>query len=312
MNPEKPDLEIRLEGDAIDRASIPVSHVLTLFKSLTSVLEKVSQVNDVGDTATESTPREFNFRLVSLSEGSVAAVLGLDLNTLEPTLFEDRTEIGILRKAVSGLSQLQSTKEDIKLPAGYDNNVLEAWSKLKPMYENGLSTIQFTVKGENGSEITKASINKDDLARIQNRRVKKKTDLDTVEVEGKLLMVDLGKAGARLEIYPSIGKRIRCSFDDSLTYVVANNITRIVRVKGKAKVSGDSGEIHSVHAESVERVSDELEESTSAILERLIREQNISPATDLSRYEGTWPGELDDGFEELIDELRQHKPNLQD
>jgi len=42
----------------------------------------------------------------------------------------------------------------------------------------------------------------------------------------------------------------------------------------------------------------------SPTLEELARLQGVQPMTDVSVLFGTWPGEEDDGFEEMIDELR--------
>ena len=42
----------------------------------------------------------------------------------------------------------------------------------------------------------------------------------------------------------------------------------------------------------------------SPTLEELARLQGVQPTTDVSSLFGTWPGEEDDGFEEMIDELR--------
>ena len=36
-----------------------------------------------------------------------------------------------------------------------------------------------------------------------------------------------------------------------------------------------------------------------------MRPQNMEPIEDISALYGTWPGEVDDGFEEAIDELRR-------
>ena len=43
---------------------------------------------------------------------------------------------------------------------------------------------------------------------------------------------------------------------------------------------------------------------TSRTLEELAEEQGVRPLRNLSELFGTWPGEPDDGFEELIDDLR--------
>ena len=41
-----------------------------------------------------------------------------------------------------------------------------------------------------------------------------------------------------------------------------------------------------------------------ASLDELIGEQKVEPVNDLSVLYDSWPGELDDGFEEAIDRLR--------
>lgn len=42
----------------------------------------------------------------------------------------------------------------------------------------------------------------------------------------------------------------------------------------------------------------------SPTLEELAEAQGVTPIADVSILFGTWPGEPDDGFEALIDELR--------
>jgi hypothetical protein len=49
------------------------------------------------------------------------------------------------------------------------------------------------------------------------------------------------------------------------------------------------------------------------IIQELAQAQNVKPLTDVRSLMGTWPGEVDDGFEEAIDELRHsHGPQAQD
>ncbi|MBU1626613.1 hypothetical protein KKB18_04515 [bacterium] len=42
----------------------------------------------------------------------------------------------------------------------------------------------------------------------------------------------------------------------------------------------------------------------SPSIEELAEMQGVQPIADISVLFGTWPGELDDGFEETIEELR--------
>lgn len=42
-------------------------------------------------------------------------------------------------------------------------------------------------------------------------------------------------------------------------------------------------------------------------LDELAQNQNVLPMDDVRLLFGTWPGELDDGFEEAIDEAKRKK-----
>jgi len=42
----------------------------------------------------------------------------------------------------------------------------------------------------------------------------------------------------------------------------------------------------------------------SPTLDELAQAQNVRPIADVRALFGTWPGEIDDGFEEDLDELR--------
>lgn len=45
----------------------------------------------------------------------------------------------------------------------------------------------------------------------------------------------------------------------------------------------------------------------SPSIEELAESQSVKPIADISSLFGTWPGEADDGFEDIIDELRHEK-----
>jgi len=40
-------------------------------------------------------------------------------------------------------------------------------------------------------------------------------------------------------------------------------------------------------------------------LEELAQTQGVKPIDDITALYGTWPGDVDDGFEEFVQELRQ-------
>jgi hypothetical protein len=43
----------------------------------------------------------------------------------------------------------------------------------------------------------------------------------------------------------------------------------------------------------------------SPSLDELAQEQEFNPLSDIRAFFGTWPGEVDDGFEEAVKELRR-------
>ena len=70
---------------------------------------------------------------------------------------------------------------------------------------------------------------------------------------------------------------------------------------------------------SAEAKNSEIEEKTpfrerlfpqdfwkSYTLDELAQMQKVKPVTDVRKIVGTWPGEVDDGFESAIDELRHN------
>lgn len=61
------------------------------------------------------------------------------------------------------------------------------------------------------------------------------------------------------------------------------------------------GETFDVH------VAEVCGRKTSPTLDDLASTQGVSPLEDMSTIVGTWPGEVDDGFEQAVDDLRKGK-----
>lgn len=117
-------------------------------------------------------------------------------------------------------------------------------------------------------------------------------------------MVDLGVERARFEIYPSVGDPIQCTFDDDLRQVVVDNLSKFVRVLGIAKRDPIAGHINTIVAHRIESLDNPRSFWASVSVEELIEEQQVVPVEDLSVLYGSWPGKVDDGFEEAIDLAR--------
>lgn len=139
-------------------------------------------------------------------------------------------------------------------------------------------------------------------------------------IEGRLLMVDLQEHGTRCRVHPSVGEPILCLFDDSRKEEVLENITKYVKVIGEAKEDPVSGKITSIQLHDIQRMESREEERKDLLpqgtplpsdfwqalsLEDLAESQAAVPLQDVSVLFGTWPGDIDDGFEELIGDLRK-------
>ena len=280
---------------------------MTLLTTLNKVLRRVSRVVDGKPSSVKSgrsshaVEEELALDLVSLSEGSVAAVLGFERTKDEPTLFGPNIGQSVLEKAITGLAAAQELEPDGALPEGYDDGVIEAWLDARPMFNKGVNSIAFGLQGTD--QPLRVSFTREGLDKIEVL-IGTPSSRES-EVEGQLLMVDLGKVSPRLEIYPSGADPLRCTFDDDLRQVVKDNLTKFVRVNGIAVQDSKSGRIKTIHAHTIEPLDSPRSFWESVSLEELINEQQVAPVNDLTVLYGSWPGESNDGFEEAVNQLRR-------
>jgi hypothetical protein len=137
------------------------------------------------------------------------------------------------------------------------------------------------------------------------------------------MMADFRESGARFRVHPSSGDAVVCLFDESPRDEVFRSILRFVHVTGEATVDAASNRIVSIRISDIERVEtreDEVREvlPTGAPLpgdfwhalsfEELATAQGVGPLVNLDGLAGTWPGDVNDGFEESIRNLRQASP----
>ena len=153
--------------------------------------------------------------------------------------------------------------------------------------------------------------------RIQERIKGPQTNIRTIE--GRLLMADFKEHGTRCRVHPSAGEPVLCLFDEEQKDEVLEDILQYVRIVGEAKEDPLTGKIASIKIHDIERLEDREGEAAdllpqgtpisrdfweSPTLDELAQAQNVKPMMDVSALFGTWPGEMDDGFEKVIDELR--------
>ncbi|MGD9983879.1 MAG: hypothetical protein AB7S51_06940 [Porticoccaceae bacterium] len=319
MNSNEPLLKIRFDGEAVGPGRIPVAHLLSFLANMNKALQRTGRVL-MGDAESvrrgrqpHSIKEEVALDLTLLTHGSPAAVLGFERRQMGAALLGMDLGIDIFETALSGLSAVQEA--DDSLPAGYDAGVLMAWRDAGTLFSQGITGIEFTLNHRETPLTT--NMTPAGFARIQERIKGPQTNIRTIE--GRLLMADFKEHGTRCRIHPSAGDPVLCLFDEETKDEVLENILQYVRILGEAKEDPVTGKIASIKIHNIERLegregeaADLLPQGTpisrdfweSPSLDELAQAQNVGPMMDIGVLFGTWPGEMDDGFEEAVDELR--------
>lgn len=319
MNRNDPLLKIRFDGEAVGPGKIPVTHLLRFLTNMNKALQRTGRVlmGEAESVRRGPQPRsikeEVALDLVLLTHGSPAAVLGFERRQSEAALPGMDLGLEILEKALSGLSTVQEA--DDKLPAGYDAGVLMAWRDAGILFGKGITKIDFTLN--HGETPLTTTFTPEGFTRIQERIKGPQANIRTIE--GRLLMADFKEHGTRCRVHPSVGEPVLCLFDEAQKDEVLEDILRYVRIVGEAKEDPLTGRIASIKIHDIERLEDREGEAAdllpqgtpisrgfweSPTLDELAQAQNVRPMTDVRTLFGTWPGEMNDGFEETIDELR--------
>lgn len=319
MNEKNPWLKIRFDGDAVGPGKIPVGHLLSFLVNMNKALFRTGRVLA---GAAESVRRgrqplsikeEVALDLVLLTHGSPAAVLGFERPRTESMLPGMDLGLDIFEKTLRGLTAVQEA--DDRLPPGYDAGVLMAWRDAGTLFSKGITSIDFTLNHRATPLTTKFT--PEGFTRIQERIKGPQTNIRTIE--GRLLMADFKEHGTRCRVHPSTGEPVLCLFDEEQKDEVLEDILQYVRVVGEAKEDPLTGKIASIKIHDIERLEDRegaaaylLPQGTpisrdfwgSPTLDELAQAQNVGPMLDVRALFGTWPGEMDDGFAETVDELR--------
>lgn len=320
MNKQRPLLEIRFDGEAVGPGRISVSHLLLFLPNLNKALQRVGRVLQRRcdslhkGWSPQQVTSELELELVSLKEGSPAAVLGFERKNPDLLFPEMDFAYEIIETALDGLNTIQESVADEALPSGYDLSVLMAWSDAGRVFKLGIKEVSIVLTGREA--ILRASLTSDRIVRIRNRLKEPEVSLRTIE--GRLLMADFKERQMQCRVYPSAGSSITCLFDEALKEDILKNILCYVRIQGDARENPISGKISRInihHIESLESKGGVVSQGSvisqafweSQTLEELARSQDVQPMAEISMLFGTWPGEEDDGFELAIDELRhQH------
>jgi len=319
MNDHEPLLKIRFDGEAVGPGKIPVYHLLRFLTNMNKALQRTGRVLLGEAESVRRGPQPGNIKdelaldLVLLTHGSPAVVLGFERRKGQTALPGMDFGQEILEKAISGLNDIQRPGDS--LPPGCDAGVLLAWRDAGVLFSQGVIEIAFTLKHQVQPFTTRFT--PEGFTRIQERIMWPQTNIRTIE--GRLLMADFKEHGTRCRVHPSAGEPVLCLFDEAQKDEVLEDILHFVRIVGEAREDPVTGKIASIKIHDIERLEDKETEATELLpqgtpvsrsfwespsLEELAQAQNVKPLTDVRSLFGAWPGEVDDGFEEAIDELR--------
>jgi len=319
MQTHEPLLSIRLEGEAIGPGRIGIDHLLRLLKCMNKALLRCGQVLEGGASSLRRGPKrkslkdEIALDLVKLNHGSPATVLGFERRQTQKNLFGD-FGLEVIEKAIAGLSEVQ--KPGDTLPTGYDTGVLMAWRDVGLLFEKGISKIDISLnhRPQRLTIVYTPAGYKELQKRIQGPQLNIRT------IEGRLLMADFKEHGMRLRVHPSVGDPVLCLFDEEQKEEVLENILHYVKIVGEAKEDPSTGKITSIKIHDIQQLEDREGERVdllpqgappptefwqSPTIEELAKAQGVQPVQNVRAFFGTWPGEIDDGFEEDIQRLRR-------
>jgi hypothetical protein len=319
MGTKEPLLEVRFSGPAMGPARIPLSTLLQFLSTMRTAIQRTGSAihgEDRGGkrgTSSAVMASEMELDLVGLTHGSPDAVLQFEGPRAHKTFPEMDGVEEVLEASVVGLNTLLTDSEDGALPRGYNAGVIKAWGEVVPLFGKGVNQIVITLNLPEGPVVS--TLTKEGAGRLREKLKGPQVQLRTIE--GRLQMADFRESAPRCRIHPALGDSIICTFDVEQSSEVLQHLTKWVRVIGEAKEGTGTGKIKSLTIHEIERIEPRGGRAADAAashaqsgfwerhsLQELAAAQGVQPVHDISSLYGTWPGEDDDGFEDLIEELR--------
>ena len=321
MSEQDPLLVIRFEGEAVGPGRVPVADLVCFLDNFQKALQRLGRVL-LGHSERPKKGRlpqviknEVDLKLVSLQEGSPAAVLGFERTKTQSRSLGLDLGQEILEKALNGLRSLQTIESNEPLSEEFELGVLRTWHNAGRIFKWGIERAILYLNGPEKSFRTAFTPTTIDniMKHIGEKNKQNRT------IVGRLLMADFKEYGTRCRVHPPVGDPIVCIFDESQRDQVLKCILRKVHIQGEAEQGTVSGGIERVVIRTIKCLDDEgidendnLSESSqsgysffeSPSLKELAESQKVRPLNDVRVLFGTWPGDAEDGFESLIDELR--------
>lgn len=319
--PQEPAFfEIKLEGPDIRPSRIRLDDLVKLGQEMLRAVERVALVLQGSADSQRAGRRPEDIRasisldLVQITHGSPSAVLRFDRSVAQHSIPD--TDIGRMafEKFVQGLECLAAAND--ALPPGFDPGVLLAVRDVGRLLDRGVDCMEFSLPG--GHKPLRSTYTREVYTHVQQRIVGPQINQRTIE--GRLLMADFKERGSRLRVHPSSGEPVICLFDDALRDEVYRNILHFVRITGQAKEDRQANRIVSILISDIERIEAKEDQVTDMLpsgaplpgdfwqamsFEELAASQDVKPLIHIDALAGTWPGDVDDDFEDAIHKLRQ-------
>lgn len=311
---------IKLEGPDVKPGRVRLEDFLRLGQEMLRAVERVALVLQ-GSADSQKVGRRpqdihaaVSLDLVEITHGSPSAVIRFERSPSQTIVPDMDLGLQAFEKFVQGLSAVTSDGESY--PPGYDAGVLLAIRDAGRLFDRGVDRIEFSL--EQRAQPLRAQYNREGYAKVQKRIVGRQ--INKRVIEGRLVMVDFKERGSRLRVHPSSGDPVICLFDDSRRDEVFRNILHFVRVTGEAKEDPTSNKIVSITISDIERIEAKEDQATEMLpsgaplpgdfwqamsFEELAAAQGVGPLTNIDALIGTWPGDVNDGFEEAVHKLRQ-------
>lgn len=320
MNSKNAFFSMRLEGPDIKPGRVRLEDLIRLGQEMLRAVERVALVLQGAADSQHPGRRPQDIRaaisldVVEVTHGSPAAVIRFERSDTQMSIPDADLGQQAFEKFLYGLNVV--TSENEPYPPGYDAGVLLAVRDLGRVFDRGLDRIEFSM--HRLALPVNVLYNREGYTRVQKRIVG--PQMNKRSIEGRLLMADFKERGARLRVHPSSGDPVICLFDESLRDEVYRNILHFVRVTGEAKEDTVSNKIVSISVSDIERIESKEDQATEILpsgaplpgdfwyamgFDELAAAQGVKPMNDIDSVIGTWPGDVNDGFEEAVHRLRQ-------
>lgn len=320
MIKENAFLAMKLEGPDVRAGRIRLEDFLRLGQEMLRAVERVALVLQGSGDSQRAGRRPQDIRaaisldVVEITHGSPSCIIRFERSDTQLSIPDADLGLQAFEKFVQGLGAVTSDSE--AYPPGYDAGVLLALRDAGRLFDRGVDRIGFTLNHR--AQPLHVLYNREGYTRIQKRIIGPQINKRTIE--GRLLMADFKERGSRLRVHPSSGEPVICLFDESLRDEVYRGILHFVRVTGEAKEDPRSNRIVSISISDIERIETKEDQATEILpsgaplpgdfwqtmtFDELAAAQGVGPLTNIDALVGTWPGDVDDGFEESVHRLRQ-------